>query len=185
MVCLNLSGQENYQSFYSHSLKINNSGMYVLGSWAVLNISMGAYGWAHSTGERMYFNQMNMFWNIINLSIAGFALYSNYSTDLSMLNGQQLLSKHLKTENLLLINSALDVGYIGAGFLLRYFSTGSENRADLLKGYGNSVILQGSFLLVFDLVMYGLLRDHRMDFMQGINLSVSTETIMVGMRLNF
>jgi hypothetical protein len=102
-----------------------------------------------------------------------------------MLNGQQLLSKHLKTENLLLINSALDVGYIGAGFLLRYFSTGSENRADLLKGYGNSVILQGSFLLVFDLVMYGLLRDHRMDFMQGINLSVSTETIMVGMRLNF
>jgi hypothetical protein len=69
IVCFNSYGQENYQSFYSHSLVMNNTGMYVLGSWAVLNISMGAYGWAHSTGDRMYFNQMNMFWNIINLSI--------------------------------------------------------------------------------------------------------------------
>ncbi|MFN2336683.1 MAG: hypothetical protein ABR560_06905, partial [Bacteroidales bacterium] len=102
----------------------------------------------------------------------------------SMMSGQEILAKHLKTENILLINSALDVGYIGAGFLMRHLSTNSVNRGDLLKGYGNSVIMQGAFLLVFDLVMYGILRDYRMDFMEGINLALSTESIMVGLRLN-
>jgi len=179
-----LQGQGDYQSFYAGSLKINNTGMYVLGSWALANIAAGAYGWAAATGDMKYFGQMNLFWNVINLSIAGFALYGNYNTDLSILTGQEMLAKHLKTENILLINSALDFGYIGAGFLMRHLSSGSVKRGDLLKGYGNSVIMQGAFLLVFDLVMYGIMRDYRLDFMEGINLSVTTESIMVGLRIN-
>ncbi len=179
-----LQGQGDYQSFYTGSLKINNTGMYVLGSWALANIAAGAYGWATASGGMKYFGQMNLFWNVVNLSIAGFALYGNYNTDFSVMNGQEMLAKHLKTENILLINSALDVGYIGAGFLMRYLSTGSVKRGDLLKGYGNSVIMQGAFLLVFDLVMYGILRDYRVDFMEGINLAVTTESIMVSLRIN-
>jgi hypothetical protein len=131
-----------------------------------------------------YFGQMNLFWNVVNLSIAGFALYGNYTTDASMMNGQEMLAKHLKTENILLINSVLDVGYIGAGFLMRHLSAGSAKREDLLKGYGNSVIMQGAFLLVFDLVMYGFLRDYRVDFPEGISLAVNTESIMVSLRIN-
>jgi hypothetical protein len=101
-----------------------------------------------------------------------------------MMNGQEMLAKHLKTENILLINSVLDVGYIGAGFLMRHLSAGSAKREDLLKGYGNSVIMQGAFLLVFDLVMYGFLRDYRVDFPEGISLAVNTESIMVSLRIN-
>lgn len=179
-----LKGQSDYQSFYTGSLRISTTGMYILGSWALANIAAGAYGWATSAGDMKYFGQMNLFWNVINLSIAGFALYGNYNTDFSVMSGQELLAKHLKTENILLINSALDVGYIGAGFLMRHLSAGSAKREDLLKGYGNSVIMQGAFLLVFDLVLYGILRDHRMDFMDGINLAVSTESIMVSLRIN-
>jgi hypothetical protein len=179
-----LQGQGDYQSFYNGSLKINNTGMYILGTWALANIAAGAYGWAVSTGEMKYFGQMNLFWNAVNLSIAGFALYGNYTTDLSLMTGKEMLAKHLKTENILLINSALDVGYIGAGFLMRHLSAGSAKRGDLLKGYGNSVIMQGAFLLVFDLVMYGILRGYRTDFMEGINLAVTTESIMVGLRIN-
>jgi hypothetical protein len=179
-----LQGQGDYQSFYAGSLKINNTGMYVLGSWALANIAAGAYGWAVATGDMKYFGQMNLFWNVINLSIAGFALYGNYTTDFSIMTGQELLGKHLKTENILLINSALDVGYIGAGFLMRHLSSGSLKRGDMLKGYGNSVIMQGAFLLVFDLVMYGIMRDYRMDFMEGMNVTVSTESVMIGLRIN-
>lgn len=180
-----LQGQGDYQSFYTGSLRINNTGMYVLGSWALANIAAGAYGWASASGDMKYFGQMNLFWNVVNLSIAGFALYGNYTTDASMMNGQEMLAKHLKTENILLINSALDVGYIGAGFLMRHLSAGSVKRGDLLKGYGNSVIMQGAFLLVFDLVMYGFMRDYRVDFLEGINLAVSTESIMFSLRINF
>jgi hypothetical protein len=179
-----LQGQADYQSFYTGSLKINNTGMYVLGSWALANITAGAYGWASASGDMKYFGQMNLFWNVVNLSIAGFALYGNYTTDASMMNGQEMLAKHLKTENILLINSVLDVGYIGAGFLMRHLSAGSAKREDLLKGYGNSVIMQGAFLLVFDLVMYGFLRDYRVDFPEGISLAVNTESIMVSLRIN-
>jgi hypothetical protein len=82
------------------------------------------------------------------------------------------LNTHLSTEKTLLINSALDVGYIGTGFLLKYFSTKASQRNDLLKGYGNSLILQGGFLLVFDLVLYALLRNERMSF-DTTNISAS------------
>ncbi len=47
-----------------------------------------------------------------------------------------------------------------------------------LKGYGNYAILQGSFLFVFNLVMYGLnlvmyglQRSHRTDFLHQFSLA--------------
>jgi len=41
-----LQAQGDYQSFYTGSLKINNTGMYILGSWAIANITVWAYGLA-------------------------------------------------------------------------------------------------------------------------------------------
>jgi len=153
--------QDGSRAFGEVSLAANNAGMYVLGGWALANMAAGAYGWAAFEGEKKYFSQMNLFWNIVNLSIAGFALYSNYSTDLLSLGDGEIMTKHLKTERLFLINSGLDVAYMGAGILMRHLGTGSERRGDLLKGYGNAVILQGGFLLVFDIVMYFIFRDIR------------------------
>ena len=95
--------------FYTKSTQINTSGLYVLGGWAVANIAGGAIGWANSTGSAKYFHQMNVFWNTVNLGIAGFALYNNLNTDISLLSADEMLSKHTKTENLYLINAGLDV----------------------------------------------------------------------------
>ncbi|MFO7851949.1 MAG: DUF6992 family protein [Bacteroidota bacterium] len=172
---ISIFGQESFSDFYSQSQKINNTGMYVLSSWALANIATGAYGWSKYSGDRMYFYQMNLFWNVVNASIAGFALYSNYTTDISSFTQEELIEKLVKTENILLINAGLDVGYIGGGFLLKHLSTKSAKRADMLKGYGNSIILQGSFLLVFDLVMYGILKTDRMDFLNNIDLALLPE----------
>lgn len=149
--------------------------MYVLGSWAILNLATGAYGWSQTTGDTKYFHQMNFFWNTVNISIAGIALYSNYTTDLTLLSNEELLNEQMKTERLLLINSGLDVLYIGTGFLLKGLSDRNAGRADLLKGYGNSLILQGGFLLVFDLILYGILRTQRINFLEGMSLSVSDQ----------
>jgi len=65
------------------------------------------------------------------------------------------------------------LGYIGTGLLLRHLSCQSENRGDLLKGYGNSLLLQGSFLLVIDLFLNQLLKNQRMDFKNGLSLQRS------------
>jgi hypothetical protein len=118
---------------------------------------------------------MNLFWNVVNLSIAGFALYNNQRFDYLSVEGSELLAKHQQTEKILLINAFLDVGYIGGGLLLRHFGNQSEKRKDLMKGYGSSLILQGGFLLVFDAVMYGIMRSHRMGFLQSMNLSMGPD----------
>ena len=150
--------QDQAGEFYSQSLRINNTGMFVLGSWALANIGTGAYGWATREGHSKYFNQMNMFWNFVNLSIAGFALYNNYSLDYSMMTADELMKRHMNTEKVLLINAGLDLGYMGAGLLLKHLSANSVKRPDMLKGYGNSLLLQGGFLLAFDAILYFALR---------------------------
>lgn len=157
--------------FYKQSNQINTTGMYVLGGWAVANIAGGAIGWANSNGSAKYFHQMNVFWNTVNLGIAGFALYNNINTDISLMSADEMMTKHIKTENLYLINTGLDVVYIGTGFLLKHLSTTKKNKQDLLKGYGNSIILQGGFLMVFDLAMWAVQRNHRLDFLKNADLS--------------
>ncbi|MDA3880910.1 MAG: hypothetical protein PF436_11020 [Prolixibacteraceae bacterium] len=160
-------------SFCEQGMKINNGGMMVLGGWAVANMAVGAYGWSAFDGQKKYFHQMNLFWNVVNATIAGIALSNNLGYDCSSVSYDSYLNSHLSTEKTLLINSALDVGYIGTGFLLKYFSTKASQRSDLLKGYGNSLILQGGFLLVFDIVLYALLRNERISFDANISASFS------------
>jgi hypothetical protein len=162
LMAASLFGQQGATGIYSESLGITRTGMYVLGGWAVANMAAGAYGWATATGPAKYFGQMNLFWNVINLSIAGVGIYTNQNTGFNDMAATEMLSKMVKTENILLINAGLDVAYMGAGFLLRHYSARSVNRHDMLKGYGNSVILQGAFLFVFDLALYGILHSHRM-----------------------
>ena len=98
--------QNDYTEFYKRSIMANSAGMFFLGGWAIGNITSGAYGWAQYSGQQKYFNQMNLFLNTVNLSIAGFALYKNYHTDVSLLNTQEIVARHIQTEKILFINSA-------------------------------------------------------------------------------
>lgn len=177
--------QDEGKPFGEASMAANNTGMYILGGWAVANMAAGAFGWVSFDGEKKYFSQMNLFWNVVNLSIAGIALYSNQSTDLLSAGADEILARHLKTERLFLINSGLDIGYMGAGFLMRHLSTRSEKRGDLLKGYGNAVILQGGFLLVFDLVMYFVFNDMRPGNFEPTAAVINGEALAAGIRITF
>jgi hypothetical protein len=167
-----LSGQANFTEFFKTSMATNKTGMYVLGGWAVANLATGAYGWANTTGSTKYFHQMNFFWNTINLGIAGFSFYSAAQMTPLRMTPQELMDAHMRFENLYLINGGLDIAYIGTGFLLRHLSGRNSKRPDLLMGYGNSVILQGGFLFLFDGVMYLVQRNNRLDFLGDMNLSV-------------
>jgi len=172
---LGLHAQGDPVDFYREALTINNTGMGVLGGWAVANITLGAYGWSRQDGQPAYFNQMNLFWNTVNLSIAGLALAGNLRLDYLTLPPPELMEMQAKSQRLYLINGALDVGYMGAGFFLRYLANRNPRHEDRLRGYGNSVILQGAFLFVFDLVMYGLHLSHRNNFMEQVTLAPARE----------
>ena len=171
LIPMQIFAQDEYFDFCNQSMMLVNNGMIVLGLWAIFNILTGTYGWLRFAGKNKYFHQMNFFWNTVNLLIAGIALYNNYHFDCSMMNPDEITGKHLETEKILLINAFLDAGYIGTGFLLRHFSVKSIKRGDLLKGYGNSLLLQGTFLLVFDLILYTVLRNFRIDYLDTIGLT--------------
>lgn len=164
--------QADLHSFYEQSQKINNTGMYVLGSWALVNIATGAYGWSNGFGPNKYFHQMNFFWNVVNISIAGFALINNYHTDYLTLGPDELMDRHLKIQRLYLINAGLDILYIGTGAWLSHLSKSKEKNSDLLKGYGNSIMLQGGFLFLFDAVMYFIQHSRSSRFLETFNMNL-------------
>lgn len=175
---------QDANEFYGISQQTNKTGMYVLGTWALTNIATGAYGWNRFEGSEKYFYQMNLMWNVVNLSIAGYAMYSFSQSDPLTMTAAEMLRDHVKKENLFLINAGLDVLYMGGGFYMRHLASQGHKRAEMLKGYGTSVILQGGFLMVFDLVMYAIQRSHRLSYDPAIfSLNFTPEGI--GMILRF
>ncbi|OIP83146.1 MAG: hypothetical protein AUK44_06065 [Porphyromonadaceae bacterium CG2_30_38_12] len=178
MACaLTLFGQSSYESFWKSSKQTNQSGMIVLGSWALLNMTVGAYGWAKQTGEDKYFHQMNFFWNTVNISIAGVAIYQNIATDSVIYTANEMLQKHISTEKILLINAGLDVVYVGTGFVLRALSNKSVSKKIVLAGYGKSLLLQGAFLFLFDATMYAVMHHQRLEFLKQISAVVSSDFV--------
>ncbi|MEO0626280.1 MAG: hypothetical protein AAFY91_04785, partial [Bacteroidota bacterium] len=64
------------------------------------------------------------------------------------------LSKHQSFQKILLFNAGLDVGYIVGGFYLQERARRPDVNSDRLRGFGKAIVLQGSFLMAFDLINY-------------------------------
>ena len=143
----------NTDKFLEERNNINRNGMYILGGWAIANIISGTVGNYSSSGKTKYFHQFNAVWNTVNLGIAVFGLTGISADPLSL---SESFSEFNSLQNLLLLNAALDVAYIVSGFYLKERSKNAGSKNNLLIGYGNSLIMQGSFLLAFDLVLYFL-----------------------------
>lgn len=126
--------------------------MYILGGWAIGNIALGGIQRSRTLGEKRYFHEMNVFWNLVNLGIAGAALYANAQTDPAALGLWESLNEQQRLEKILWFNVALNGSYILGGAWLKERSKTSGKNPERLQGYGNSLILQGSFLFAYDLV---------------------------------
>jgi len=146
-----ISFLENYNQ---ERLSVNKAGMTILGSWAVLNITSGLAGYGLSSGSTRYFYQFNAMWNTVNLGLAGLGYYQTTLKSELVLSLSETLKAQNQTENIFLLNSGLDIGYIAVGAFLYESSKHASKNSDLLKGYGQSLWLQGGFLLVFDAIMY-------------------------------
>ncbi len=131
---------------------LNKTNMTVLLAWSGANLVQGSISAGNLIGSPHYFHQMNAYFNIINLAIAGYGLYEVRKQLNKKLSLLQNLRQQQKIESLLLLNSGLDLSYITTGLYLRERGTNKLN--EQTKGYGGSLILQGSFLLVFDLIQY-------------------------------
>jgi hypothetical protein len=127
-------------------------GMLVLGSWALLNIAGGAYGMSATEGKSYYFWQMNLLWNLVNLGIAGGG-YAGALGPAETADSFAVLAEYHSFSKILLLNAGLDAAYIMTGLFLRERAKSSDSHAERLEGYGNALVLQGGFLLLFDAVL--------------------------------
>lgn len=137
--------------YYQQSLSIQKTGMIILTSWASLNILSGLAGNFWYKNETKFFFQMNAAWNIVNLGIAAYGLtsiaHANFDVD-----SNYMLSEMQKFDRILLLNTGLDLLYIATGSYL--LNRGVKYNKSRFIGYGRSIILQGGFLLLFDLMLY-------------------------------
>ncbi len=139
--------QQKTSYFYSKQ----DQGMYVLGSWAVANIVGGLALRSNSIGTERYFHEMNAGWNSVNLILAGAGLLAKRK---EIADYQTLSNKMIATEKTFLFNAALDIAYMTAGLWMLDASAYRQNDQERLRGYGQSLLLQGGFLFVFDLIMH-------------------------------
>lgn len=143
----------DWQAFNQTRLKKQKTAMTVLGAWAVANIASGAILQTQTKGEAHYFHQMNLIWNTVNLAIAGSSLLAIRRTDISTLDAAASIKAQHSLQKVLLFNAGVDVGYImlGAWYIERGKNANTQKLINRRKGYGKSIILQGTFLLAFDL----------------------------------
>ena len=158
LIFAKMSIAQDLTSINKDRQKLSREGMTFLTSWAATNIAGGttAYYLAKDP-EWKYFHEMNVFWNTVNLGLGISGLMSERKAK-TALNLEQSIKAQKKIERIFLINSGIDLLYIGGGLAMRQMQ--NAKNPERMRGYGNALILQGSFLLLFDGVEYFLHRSN-------------------------
>jgi hypothetical protein len=154
-----LFAQQNvFDNFNTERQSISKNGLIVLSSFAAANILYGSIATSQSDGSNKYFHQMNAIWNAVTLGITGIGFFTA-KKELS-LSYNKSLTKQQNIEKLFLFNAGLDLAYIAGGAFLEERAKTTVKNPSRLKGYGQSIMLQGSILLLFDGIMYTLHHRH-------------------------
>lgn len=122
--------------------------------WALLVWGLGnvAIGTATQLSKNPFFRQFglqSLVWGAIN---GGIALFSLRGAQAKFALHSDPRSEAGRFRVIVAVNAALDVGYIAGGLAALHGARGKPQRA----GLGLGIIIQGLFLLLFDLVLVAL-----------------------------
>ena len=157
LMCGKMNGQNlNWDSLNKRRLELNRQHLYILGAWGAANVIQGSISASNSTGSTRYFHQMNAYWNLVNLGIAGYGYWQASQISL-VVNFWEVLTAQQQIEKVLLFNSALDLAYMAIGFFL--IEKGLRLKKERWIGFGKSILLQAAFLLLFDGILVGFQLD--------------------------
>lgn len=145
-------------SFHKEFYKTQQNSLLLLSSWSVGNLALSPFlgnnfkvfrnNFVGPVSTNDYFHQMNFNWNLLNAGIVGMSHFLVYKDQRKPWNIQELSLKKKKAEKSIKINMGLDVAYIISGLLLKQ----SDKNLHINQGYGNSLILQGGYLLLYDAI---------------------------------
>ena len=165
LVCLVAGSLQSFSQkvdlvkFEKERVRYSKNSMIGLAGWSVANIVGSGIATNTRNNEMRSFHQMNVMWGGINLAIAGLGYWGAGREKIDNPTMESVLKHQRKIEKTYLINAGLDVVYIGSGLLMNKTSNNQKN-PEQFKGYGNSIMVQGGFLLLYDAVMYAIHRKH-------------------------
>lgn len=150
-------------AFANERTRIDQRGLAVLGGWAASNLLVSGIAMGQTDGSNHYFHQMNIGWGAVNLVLAG----AGYRAARRAANQPPTdragnVRAQLRAEKLYLFNSGLDVAYLATGLYLleKGRNPTASGSPDRWRGYGQSLMLQGGFLLLFDGFQYATHHRH-------------------------
>ena len=150
-------------TFATERTRLDQRGLTVLGGWALGNLLVSGIATGQTEGSAHYFHQMNIGWGAVNLVLAGTGyLAARRATNQPAPDRAGNVRAQLRTENLYLFNAGLDVAYLATGLYLLEKSRNptAAGSPDRWRGYGQSLLLQGGFLLLFDGFQYATHHRH-------------------------
>lgn len=162
--------------FNKERIRATKHSMIILGAWGGANVLYNGIALGSATGSDTYFHQMNLIWGGVNFAIGTISfLFTKNKEELSY---SQSIKKQMTIEKIYLFNTGLDVAYIAGGLYIREKANSNTAKYDRYKGYGKSIILQGSALFLFDGIMYLIHQKH------GIKLYKLADNISIGAAFN-
>jgi hypothetical protein len=178
------SSAQSLQKFNEERIQTDKRLMIGLGTWATSNFIASGIGWATvPSGEAHYFHQMNLMWNTVNIGLAIPGYIKAKKSNPSLTFAQTIKAQH-QTEKIFLINTGLDIGYMAGGLLLKSAAKTNSDRQHQFNGYGNSLLLQGGFLFVFDLVAYSIHNRHSKKSLDKILNTIELSSTGIGLKWN-
>lgn len=133
-------------------------GMLTFTTWTGVNLIGSTIGYFTTKGELKHFFEMNVYFNAVNAAIAVPGIIGAFRAKRTGIDFKQTVKKVQNTKTIYLVNGVLDLSYITAGFWLREAGKNpnrSNSAQTRFKGFGSSLIVQGSFLLIYDFIAYG------------------------------
>ncbi|MBD2767865.1 hypothetical protein IC235_08160 [Hymenobacter sp. BT664] len=177
----------SWSAFSAGRSRLDQRGLVVLGAWAAGNLLVSGIATGQTESSAHYFHQMNLGWGAVNLALAGTGYLAARRTARQPSSDRaDNVRSQLRTENLYLLNAGLDVAYLATGLYLLEKSRNptAPGSADRWRGYGQSLLVQGGFLLLFDGFQYGRHHQHGRDLYPLLSrLSIAPGTVAVRLPL--
>lgn len=135
--------------------QLAKTGFTVLGTWAVLNIGAGLVGQQNTTGEKREFYKANVIGGLINLGFAGVAYFVTKRSASQPHSVAETFRKQAAAEKIFLFSVGLDLGAVVLGFYTKEKANRFTGlKSEQLRGAGKALIVQGTFLTLFDGMLY-------------------------------
>lgn len=144
--------RERQTIFKQHALGV--------GSWALANMaySGGTLLLGDTQGDRMHAHRANVAWNVVNLAIVVPGYIRSLKREPTEADLESSIRSQLSMERIILFNVGFNVSYIAAG--ISFLNMGQNRGNVMAEGFGRSLIIQGSFLLLADGITFFRLKKH-------------------------